>query len=83
MSPDGKLRSTLLKSYANFLATSPMKRDSPPEWLFWGVNLLLGSKDIQNQKEWLDQIEDAGDATIALYTRLARLAADKPALPSR
>ena len=77
IAPDGKLRDSLLKSYVNFLATSPIQRESPPEWVIW-VNRLIDSKEVRDQKEWLNQIEASGDATLRLYVGLARLAMDKP-----
>jgi hypothetical protein len=82
ISPDGKLRDSLLKSYVNFLATSPIQRESPPEWVVW-VNHLIDSKEVRDQKEWLNQIEASGDATLRLYVGLARLAMDRPAAALR
>jgi len=82
LAPEGKLHDTVMKSYVNFLVTSPMKRESPPEWAWWGIQKLIKSDIVADKRKWLDEIEDAGDATISLYTRLARLSLDRnPEVP--
>jgi beta-lactamase regulating signal transducer with metallopeptidase domain len=73
--PEGRLRDTLVKSYVTFLATSPVERESPPEWLFW-VKRLIDFREASDRRQWLDQIEAAGNKTIGLYCKLARLALD-------
>jgi hypothetical protein len=72
ITPDNKLRDTLLRNYVNFLANSPVERESPPEWAM-RVTRLVESKEVRDRETWLDQIEASGNAVIALYTRLARL----------
>ena len=74
LAPEGKLRDTVMKSYVNFLVNSPMKKESPPEWKHWGIDMLMGAREITDKKKLLDDIEAAGDVTISLYTRLARMA---------
>jgi beta-lactamase regulating signal transducer with metallopeptidase domain len=82
LTPDGKLHDTVMKSYVNFLVHSPMKVESPPEWAWWGIQKLIRSDIVADKHKWLDEIEDAGDTTISLYTRLARLNLDRnPAVP--
>jgi hypothetical protein len=82
LAPEGKLHDTVMKSYVNFLVTSPIKRESPPEWEWWGIQKLINSSVVADKQKWLDEIEDAGDTTISLYTRLARLNLDRsPAVP--
>jgi hypothetical protein len=76
LTPEGKLHDTVMKSYVNFLVHSPMKLESPPEWEWWGIRKLINSGTIADKHKWLDEIEDAGDSTISLYTRLARLSLD-------
>jgi beta-lactamase regulating signal transducer with metallopeptidase domain len=78
--PEGRLRDTLVKSYVTFLATTPVERESPPEWLFW-VKRLIDFPEIRDRRQWLDQIEAAGNKTIGLYCKMARLALD-PDTPS-
>ena len=59
-----------------------MNRESPPEWEWWGIRKLIQSDLVADKQKWLDEIESAGDTTISLYTRLARLNLDRnPALP--
>jgi hypothetical protein len=72
VAPDGRLRQLFLDSYVKFLASSPIERESPPEWLVW-VNRLIGAAEVPDRSAWLDQIEAAGDSTIAIYCHLARL----------
>jgi hypothetical protein len=82
LTPEGKLHDTVMKSYVNFLVHSPMKRESPPEWEWWGIQKLISSDKVADKHKWLDEIEDAGDTTISLYTRLARLILDRnPNIP--
>jgi len=78
LAPEGKLHDTVLKSYINFLVSSPLRRESPPEWAWWGIVKLINSSTVSDKHRWLDEIEAAGDQTISLYTRLARLALDRP-----
>jgi hypothetical protein len=73
--PDGKLRQLFLDRYVKFLASSPIEQESPPEWLSW-VNRLIGAAEVPDRAAWLDQIEAAGDSTIAIYCQLARLKLD-------
>jgi beta-lactamase regulating signal transducer with metallopeptidase domain len=80
--PEGRLRDTLVKSYVTFLATSTVERESPPEWLFW-VKRLIDFREVSDRRQWLDQIEAAGNKTIALYCKLARLALDSGARPPK
>jgi len=43
---------------------------------------LIRSDIVADKHKWLDEIEDAGDTTISLYTRLARLNLDRnPEVP--
>ena len=77
LTPEGKLHDTVMKSYVNFLVNSPIRRLSPPEWERWGINGLIRARDVKDNRVWLDEIEAAGDTTISLYTRLARLALDR------
>jgi beta-lactamase regulating signal transducer with metallopeptidase domain len=77
LAPEGKLHDTMVKSYVNFLVHSPIKSESPPEWQRWGIQKLINSDTIADRHQWLDEIEDAGDTTISLYTRLARLSLDR------
>jgi hypothetical protein len=52
-----------------------MKLESPPkEW--WGIQKLINSSIVATRRR-LDEIEDAGDTTISLYTRLACLSLDR------
>jgi beta-lactamase regulating signal transducer with metallopeptidase domain len=77
LTPEGKLHDTVMKSYVNFLVHSPMKQESPPEWAWWGIQKLINSSIVADKHRWLDEIEEAGDTTISLYTRLARLNLDR------
>jgi hypothetical protein len=70
--PEGELRRSLLDSYVKFLASSPVERESPPEWAAW-VSRLIGAAEIPDRAAWLDQIERAGNPAIAVYCQLARL----------
>jgi hypothetical protein len=54
-----------------------MKQESPPEWAWWGIQKLINSSIVADKHRWLDEIEEAGDTTISLYTRLARLNLDR------
>src|SRR5205814_1584926 len=72
VAPEGKLREGLLDSYVKFLASSPIERESPPEWAMW-VNRLIEAADIPDRRVWLDQIERAGDPAVAIYCQLRRL----------
>jgi hypothetical protein len=83
LAPEGKLRDTVVKSYVHFLVSSPLKRESPPEWAWWGIGRLVNSNIVSDKHQWLDEIEAAGDATISLYTRLARLALDRTPADAR
>jgi hypothetical protein len=78
--PEGELRDRVLHSYLNFLAGSPVERESPPEWFLW-VNRLIGSREAKDRTHWLNTIEAGGDATIVLYARLYRLTAEVSATP--
>jgi beta-lactamase regulating signal transducer with metallopeptidase domain len=73
--PDGKLRDTILRSYVTHLATSPVQLESPPEWAR-RVRELIDFRDVQNRRQWIGQIEAAGDRTIGLFCKLARLELD-------
>jgi hypothetical protein len=77
LTPAGKLHDTVMKSYLNFLVHSPMKLESPPEWAWWGIQKLIRSDKVADKHKWLDEIEDAGDTTISLYTRLARFSLER------
>jgi hypothetical protein len=70
--PDGKLRQLFLDRYVKFLTSSPVERESPPEWVMW-VNRLIGAAEIPDRSAWVDQIERAGDSAVAVYCQLARL----------
>jgi hypothetical protein len=70
--PEGILRQSLLEGYIKFLATSPVRHESPPEWAMW-VKRLLGAAEVTDRRVWLDQIERVADPVIAVYARLARL----------
>jgi hypothetical protein len=37
------------------------------------VNRLIGAAEIPDRHAWLDQIERAGDPTVAAYCQLARI----------
>jgi hypothetical protein len=78
--PDGRLRDTLIRSYVNFFSMTPIEHESPPEWAMW-VNRVIGSVEVRDRKEWLDQIDASGDGTIAIYTGLARLKLDSTTPP--
>jgi len=83
LTPEGKLHDTVMKSYVNFLVHSPIKLESPPEWQRWGIQKLISSDTVADKHKWLDEIEDAGDTTISLYTRLARINLDRNPTPPR
>lgn len=83
LTPEGKLHDTVMKSYVNFMVHSPMKLESPPEWAWWGIQKLIRSSIVADKHKWLDEIEDAGDTTISLYTRMARLDLDRNSDASR
>jgi hypothetical protein len=70
--PDGKLRDAVLASYVRFLASSPIQRESPPEWAMW-VNRLITAGEVADRRAWIGQIEAAGDPAVAVYCELARL----------
>jgi len=70
--PEGRLRRLFLDSYVKFLAGSPVQRESPPEWAK-SVNQLLGAAGVPDREAWLEEIQLAGDAAIAVYCELARL----------
>jgi beta-lactamase regulating signal transducer with metallopeptidase domain len=72
LAPDGRMRDTILKSYVTFFSTTPIERESPPEWLRW-VEKLIDSRNVRDRRAWIDQIEAAGDKTIGAYVKLARL----------
>src|SRR5262249_3073513 len=82
LAPAGRTRDTLLKSYVTFLATSPARLESPPIWLQWVKEVVRGpvasyaQRDNRDRAQWLDQVEGAGDKTIGLYVKLARLNLD-------
>ncbi len=73
--PEGKLRQSLLDNYLKFLANSPTKHESPPEWMLQ-LNRLIAAAGVPDRRAWLEQIERVGDPAIAVYSQLARLRAD-------
>jgi hypothetical protein len=75
--PEGQLRQLFLHSYVRFLANSPIKLESPPEWAMW-VNRLISAAGISDRRAWLEQIEGAGDSVVAVYCQLARLGLTSP-----
>ena len=77
LAPEGKLHDTMMKSYVNFLVHSRIRQESPPEWAWWGIQKLINSSVVADKHKWLDEIEDAGDTTVSLYTRMARLNLDR------
>jgi hypothetical protein len=75
--PDGKLRQSVLDNYLKFLAASPARQESPPEWMLQ-VNRLIAAAGVPDRRAWLDQIERVGDPAIAAYAQLARLRLTQP-----
>jgi hypothetical protein len=75
--PEGKLRQSLLDNYLKFLANSPTKHESPPEWMRQ-LNGLIAAAGVPDRRAWLDQIERVGDPAIAVYSQLARLRLTQP-----
>jgi hypothetical protein len=75
--PEGNLRELFLDRYVQFLTSSVIERESPPEWSMW-LNRLISAAEIPDRRAWLNQIESAGDPAVAVYCQLARLLLDPP-----
>jgi hypothetical protein len=72
--PDGPLHDTVLQTYISYLKTSPMERESPPEWLIH-VRRLFSITDATPDRlaHVRAEIRRSGSLTMSLYAELARL----------
>lgn len=74
ITPPGVLHNTVLDTYVGFLKTSPMERESPPEWL---IHVLPLFSITDASPDHLDRVRQAvrksGGLTMGLYAELARL----------
>jgi hypothetical protein len=82
--PDGSLHDAVLRTYISYLKSSPMERESPPEWLIH-VRRLFSITDAT--PDHLDrvraEIRRSGSLTMSLYAELARLDALRAARGNR
>jgi hypothetical protein len=74
---EGKFRQSVLDNYLKFLANSPPRHESPPEWILQ-LNRLIAAAGVPDRRAWLDQIERVGDPAIAVYAQVARLRLTQP-----
>lgn len=67
--PPGPLRQSVIQDFAAALKSSPVERESPPEWLLHLRRLLKDSA------EAVDEVKKNGSPTMSLYADLTRLTA--------
>jgi len=75
--PDGPLHNTVLRNYISFLKSSPVERESPPEWCLH-VRRLFTITDAapDHLARVRAEVHTSGDLTMGLYAELARLEAE-------
>ena len=72
--PPGPLLNTVFQTYIAFLKSSPMERESPPEWLVPVRRLFEITDAPPAHQEWVrSEIRKNGSLTMSLYAELARL----------
>ncbi len=72
--PPGPLLNTVFQAYISFLKSSPLERESPPEWLLHVQRLFVVTDASKEHQAWIrEQIRKNGSLTMSLYAELARL----------
>jgi hypothetical protein len=72
--PDGPLYNTVLQNYIAFLKTSPLERESPPEWLLHVKRLFqITDASPDHLARVRAEVRRSGSLTMSLYAELARL----------
>jgi hypothetical protein len=76
--PEGPLHDAVLQTYISYLKTSPMERESPPEWLIH-VRHLFSITDATPDRlaRVRAEIRRSGSLTMSLYAELTRLDAER------
>lgn len=74
--PARDLKTEVLRSYISFLAGSPMRRDSPPEWYMHARLTLKGMRDLTpEERTWIrDEIKAGGDVVMSVLIDMETLA---------
>jgi hypothetical protein len=76
--PSGQLHDTVLQTYVSFLKTSPLERDSPPEWLVHVKRLFTITDATPERLQWVrDEVRKNGSLTMSVYAELDRLDAKR------
>lgn len=76
--PPGPLHETVLQTYISFLKTSPMERESPPEWLIHVQELFTITDATPEHLEHVRaEVQRNGNLTMSLYAQLAALETKK------
>jgi hypothetical protein len=76
--PSGRLHDTVLQTYVSFLKTSPLERESPPEWLFHLKRLFTITDATPERLQWVrDEVRKNGSLTMSVYAELDRLDAKR------
>ena len=72
--PEGPLHDAVLQTFISYLKTSPMERESPPEWLSH-VSRLFSITDAtpDHLARVRAEVRRSGSLTMSLYAELARL----------
>jgi hypothetical protein len=78
--PARDLKTEVLRSYISFLAGSPMRRESPPEWYTHAKRVLRGLSDLTpEERAWIrEEIKAGGDVVMTVLIDMETLAPPAP-----
>ena len=78
--PARDLKTEVLRSYISFLAGSPMRRESPPEWYTHAKRILRGLSDLTpDERAWIrEEIKAGGDVVMSVLIDMETLAPPAP-----
>jgi hypothetical protein len=78
--PARDLKTEVLRSYISFLAGSPMRRESPPEWYTHAKRILKELSDLTpDERVWIrEEIKAGGDVVMSVLIDMETLAPPAP-----
>jgi len=78
--PARDLKTEVLRSYISFLAGSPVRRESPPEWYTHAKRILRGLSDMTpEERAWIrEEIKAGGDVVMSVLIDMETLAPPAP-----
>jgi hypothetical protein len=81
--PAHDLKTEILRSYLSFLAGSPLRRESPPEWYMQVRRILNGMTDqTPEERAWIrEEIRAGGDVVMSILIDMETLAPPAPRAP--